>query len=268
MECLTFCIADSLELSSLEKGLKAKSLLNITRYWNVIEAYNREKNQYCYFFKNGTVVLWNIKRYEFIQYLTIVKKYTLKPLENLIHDEFSYRIADKTAIFPHDYFHVDSITLESDEAKLKLAISYGLSQSIKLNYYEQRLENSIMKYTHLVEQLSLSGKTKLSRNRINKILGDILFTKSELNLTENFLYQPKFYWQHPNLEQYYEIIANYLDITKRAETINSRLNTLNEIFEMFNGYLQNRHSHILEVVIIVLIVAEIVFSILNLHLTL
>ena len=106
----------------------------------------------------------------------------------------------------------------------------------------------------------------ITRNKIRQIIGEILGAKSEMNLISNFLYHPKYFWQHPTLEAHYTMLERYLHIQRRVNAINHRLDTLNEIFEMFNGYLENQHSHNLEIIIIVLIALEIVFPMLNFHL--
>jgi hypothetical protein len=89
--------------------------------------------------------------------------------------------------------------------------------------------------------------------------------KSEMNLINNFLYHPKFFWRHPSLEEFYTLLERYLHIPRRINAINHRLNTLNEIFDMFNSYLENRHSTSLELIIIALIAIEIIFGVLNFH---
>ena len=91
----------------------------------------------------------------------------------------------------------------------------------------------------------------------------ILQAKSELNLISNFLYHPKYFWQHPTLEVHFIMLERYLHIQRRVNAINHRLDTINEIFDMFNGYLENRHAKSLEIIIIILISIEIVFDVLN-----
>ena len=86
-----------------------------------------------------------------------------------------------------------------------------------------------------------------------------------MNLISNFLYHPKYFWQHPTLEEYYIMLERYLHIQRRVNAINHRLDTLNEIFDMFNGYLENRHAHNLELIIIFLIAIEIVVGVIKFH---
>ena len=69
----------------------------------------------------------------------------------------------------------------------------------------------------------------------------------------------------PILADNFSMLERYLHIPRRINAINHRLDTLNEIFDMCNVYLQNRHSHNLEIVIIVLITIEIVIGVLQFY---
>ena len=105
----------------------------------------------------------------------------------------------------------------------------------------------------------------ITRHQIRQIIGEILSAKSEMNLISNFLYHPKYFWQHPTLEEHYIMLERYLHIQRRVNAINHRLDTINEIFDLFHGYLEYRHAHNLELIIIVLIAFEIAFNVFNFH---
>ena len=269
MECLSYCIANSIDLTRLD-----------THYKTAIEGYVSVKSRdvlrlspcntdhvLVFVFKNGTVVSWGVKRHHIQAYLETIKQFSVKPVSFRVHDEFVYRTGSKTAIEPHDYFEVDclSINVDLDSAELKLSLSYGFSQSVKLQYFETILEALIEKYTPLIHSLSNKSQTTVARHQIRQVIGEILGAKSEMNLISNFLYHPKYFWQHPTLEEYYSMLERYLHIQRRVNAMNHRLDTLNEIFDMFNSYLENRHSHSLEIIIIVLITIEIIFAVANIH---
>ena len=269
MECLSYCIGAKIDLNRLDNFFK-------TDYPDHIAVRNRDVlkispkanlDMLIFVFRNGTVVTWAIKRYNVVNYLSIIKPFTEKPVPFLVRDAFIYLRGDKTAIEPHDYFEVDCLTVDRslDNDDLKLSISYGFSQSVKLQYFETVLEALIDKYTPLIQSLSTKGKMPGSRSKILKIIVELMDAKSEMNLISNFLYHPKYFWQHPTLEEYYTMLERYLHIQRRINSINHRLDTLNEIFDMFNSYLQNQHSHNLEVIIIVIIFFETLFSALNFH---
>lgn len=267
MECLSFCIANTIDLTRLDNLFKTTpdSYLSV-KSRDVLKLTAVGKPGFVLFvFKNGTVVSWGIKRHHITGYLDTIKRFSDRLVLFLVHDEFSYQIGDKTAIEPHDYFDVDCITIDGDSDDLKLSLSYGFSQSVKLQYFETIIEGLIEKYSPLIQRLSHKGQMKISRNQVRQIIGEILGAKSEMNLISNFLYHPKYFWQHPTLEEYFTMLERYLHIQRRVNAINHRLDTLNEIFDMFNSYLENQHAHNLEIIIIVLITIEIIVASLSIH---
>jgi required for meiotic nuclear division protein 1 len=267
MECLSFCIAKTIDLSVVDNYFKNyPKLFSSVKTRDVLKLIpHNHLNQLIFIFNNGTVVSWGVKRHQISDYLLIVKKVIDKSVTRVVHDEFSYQIGKKTSINPHDFFDVDCLTIEEDSEELKLSLSYGFSQSVKLQYFETIMDVLIDKYNPLIQALSHKGEMPMSRKHIQQVIGEILGAKSEMNLISNFLYHPKYFWQHPTLEVHFTMLERYLHFQRRVHAINHRLNTLNEIFAMFNGYLDNRHSHRLEIVIIVLIALEIIIAVLNVH---
>ena len=269
MECLSFCIADSIDLSHLDVHFKQAGTSYVaTRFRDVLKLSPTDKpNVLVFVFKNGTVVAWGVKRTQIRQYLNTIRAFANKPITFPVHDEFSYKEGNKTAIEPHDYFDVDCLTIDvgMDSDDLKLSLSYGFSQSVKLQYFETILEVLIDRHNPLIQKVSTTTSSRLSRKQVRTVIGEILIAKSEMNLLSNFLYHPKYFWQHPILEEYYIMLERYLHIQRRINAINHRLDTLSEIFDMMNDYLESCHAHYLEITIIVLIAIEIVFGVLNFH---
>lgn len=267
MECLSYCIANSIDLTRLDAHFKATMPHYLSvKTRDVLRFSPRDSREVTLFiFKNGTVVFWGVKRHQIDFYLDILAEFRHKPIAFRVRDEFSYQVGDKTAIEPHDFFDVDRLIIEDDSDELKLSLSYGFSQSAKLQYFETIIDVLIEKYSPIIQSLSIKGHMPVKRNKIRQIIGEILGAKSEMNLISNFLYHPKYFWQHPSLEAHYAMLERYLHIQRRVNAINHRLDTLNEIFDMFNSYLENRHAHHLEIIIIVLITIEIMLAVLNIH---
>jgi len=265
MECLSYCIGDKIDLQKLEKKVRDTEFLSVARQSQVLILTAKKQKQSCFVFSSGAIVTWGVKRFQMRPYLVLVDDCINSPLNKPVIDGYSYRYGKKTRIYPHNYFSVDCFVLEEEDIELKLSLSYGLAQSIKLQYYQAQLEARINRYLPLTTDLAHKGKIFSRRREIQKIIGDILTFKAQLNLVSDFLYQPKFFWQHPNLEQYYIKIQNYMDIPERTSILNDKLNMLNEIFVMFNSYLETKHEYRLEIIIIALIAIEIVFNVLNLH---
>ncbi len=267
MECLTYCIANSIDLARLD-----------SHYKNTLPGYASNKSRdvlklspldmpevMVFVFKNGTVVSWGLKRHKIDAYFQVINEFANKLVPFSVIDEYTYKLAEVTSVEPHDYFDIDCLTIENDSEELKLSLSYGFSQSVKLQYFEMTLEGLIEKYTPLIQNLSKKKPLYVTRQYLREIISEILVAKSETNLISNFLYHPKYFWQHPTLVEHYIMLERYLHLPKRLNAINHRLDTLNEIFDIFNSYLESRHAHNLEIIIIVLITIEILFEVLNFH---
>lgn len=265
MECLTYCICERISLSKLEQAFRQQTHLVIVKHWHALEISSTLNQQRAYIFSNGTFVTWGVKRYQIKLYLDWIIPFCEGLLAQSIIDDFSYSITEKTSIAPHPYFSVDCLTLDSHDADLKLSLSYGFSQSIKLKYYEDKVEALINQQNPFIKRLTQYGPLACPRRTLRQVIGDILTAKSEINLTMDFLYQPKFFWSHPNLEIYFSMVERYLDIPERTETLNQKLNTLNEVFLMYNSHLDNQYAHGLEIIIIILIVVEICLTLIGFH---
>lgn len=269
MECLTYCVSHSIDLSGLDHFFKSHPhLYSSVRARDVIKLSNPTQSQHLIFiFKNGTIVCWGMKRYLVSALLNTIRPFTNKPIPAIVHDEFSYRVENKMSIEPHDYFDVDCLSIDNelDSDEIRLSLSYGFSQSVKLQSFESRIEVLTEKYTPLIAKVSAFGEMPIPRKRIRQAVGEILETKTDLNLISNFLYHPKYFWQHPTLEEYFTMLERYLHIQRRVSAINHRLDTIDEIFHMFNRYLEDKHAHNLEIIIIVLIAIEIIFGVLGFH---
>ena len=199
MECLSFCVAKTIDLTRLDHHFRTAPNAYISvKTRDVLKISPCDNPQHIVFiFKNGTLVSWGIKRYEINKYLDTIKMLVDKPIRLLVHDEFHYQEGTKTAIEPHDFFDVDCLRIEDQSEELKLSLSYGFSQSVKLQYFETIIDGLIEKYNPMIQSLSHAGEMPIKRKQIQQVIGEILGAKSEMNLISNFLYHPKYFWQHP-----------------------------------------------------------------------
>lgn len=261
MRCSAYCVASSIKLQPLANFLRSKGLQ--THIHNdVAYSYDIHTKTSTFYFVNGTIVIWNNNKHSFMQSLSEIESFFVQPVKNIERDHYAVHYGDKTIIKPHEYFNVEMLTLENDDVEIKLAISYGFSQSIKIQFFNKQVEQLSEKYSPIIANISSEGHIqRLSRKKVTRMIGEIFLVKSLVNLKGELLSVPKFFWRHPGLEKYYVMLENYLDLSKRVEILNYKLDTLNEVFYMLNEQLSNQHSHFLEWVIIVLILIEVLIAI-------
>lgn len=264
MRCVSFCTAKAYSLNDLANYFKNKKY-QTKLFRNVLHVQDSEKSADILFFTHGCFVSWNLKHKQELDLLKTIKPFSKDPLDKIEIDYFSFRYGEDTTLETHDRFNTDVITLESDNTQIKLAISYGLAESIKLEYYEELIQNTIKKNSQLPEELAKTGKILLSRKAISQRMGEIFIELSSVNLNSGYLDVPEYFWRYPNLESYYIMTEQFLDISRRVAALNQRLDVLHQFFDMLTGQLQFQHSSMLEVIIILLIFIEIVISLIQWH---
>lgn len=255
MRCLALSTAETYNLHGLLKALDDVELINF--YTDALHA--AYKDYHIFIFAYGCAVLWNVPHEEEILFLKRLEKFSKNPIA-LISDEFDYTFGAKPKFFQ------DKITLEKKRppALQMLAVSYGLSQAVKLSAFEQRIDRTIETTRAIPQELSDRGKISLARKEISKRIGALFIERNSVNLHSDILDAPVFIWDHPEYENLYTMTINDLEVHSRTAVLNRRLDIVKELFEMMRDELNNRHSQLLELIIILLIMME-VFLTLVIH---
>lgn len=267
MRCISFCTAASYKLNTLADYFRSHHYI-VKLFRNVLYVTKSNKEMDIFFFSHGCFVTWGLRKVQEEKLLEQILPFSegaLKETE-IERDRFIYIVGKETEIFPHQRFNMDVISIEEgeiDNVQMKLAISYGLAQSVKLEFYEESIQKTVRANSRFSKELAEDGKILLSRKAISKRIGEIFLTRSSVNLSSEYLDVPEYFWRYSNLEKYYIMTEKFLDITKRVQALNQKLDVVHEILEMLNSQLQHRYSSILEFVIILLIFIEIVVQIIQ-----
>lgn len=259
MRIRSFCISSKINLDKLDNTLKAGKIKAQRLNDLIIQDDN------IFFFGSGTIVTWGLTKAQNDALIKSTRPFALDSIKNIDHDEFSLAQGNGFKLAPHGYFNVDVMELDErdfNNTETKTAIAYALSQSVKLQYFERKIDEFTQEYGHLIEQLAHKGKVKRSSKQISKIIGKLFMIKSSVNLTSAYLNPPPFIWQHVNLEDYYQKTCQYMDISERVIAINQKMDVLNEMFDMLNAQLHHQHGSFLEIVIIILLIGEVVIGLL------
>lgn len=264
LRCLSFCTADSYHLREAAIFFKKKGY-NTRLYRDVLHLTNQKKSGDIYIFNHGCLVMWGLRKGTEEKIFDYMKEFSNDALPRIESDQFYYDYGDLTRIIPDDKLRLDIITLESMDPLLKLAVSYGLAQSIKLESLEDKIKDTIEANDQLPKEIAEKGKVSLSRRAIFKRMGEIFLVRRSINLNIEFLDAPEFFWRNPLLEPFYTMTKNFLDIQGRVMALNQKLDVLQELLVMLNGQIQHRHSSLLEIIVILLIASEIIISLFQLH---
>jgi uncharacterized Rmd1/YagE family protein len=262
--CISFCTAGSYDILGLSLFFKKKGYYTrLSR--DVLHVSSLKKSGDIFFFNHGCFVAWGFKKNSEDKLVDYVKEFSAQPLGNIETDHFYYRPGEEVSIDTHERLRLDIITLDSDDAQVKLAMSYAFAQSIKLEAFEEEIKRAIKTNSLLPEEIAKHGTISLSRRDIFKRMGEIFIARSSINLNLEYLDVPEFFWRNPSLEPFYVMAQKFLDIPSRVLALNQKLDVLQELLHMLNSQVQHSHSSLLESIIIILILVEIVISLFQFH---
>ena len=258
MRCTGYCTASTYEIPRLYQELQKRGPCQLTR--DVVHAQVKEAKQVkgdIFYFSYGVVVFWGFTQEEELDHLKFLKEFEKEPHHKPEIDEFTFALGESMKI------EEDEIILQNKSPLTKLSISYGIAQSVKLTIFEETIQKTIDHTKHLPTSLAKKGKIALTRKEISQKMGEIFIERNFVNLHSEILDTPEFFWDHPELEPLYRRTAHYLDVTKRVELLNKRLNVVHELFQVLTSELNHQHSSRLELAIIGLIFIEILLVILK-----
>ncbi|MBI1954665.1 MAG: RMD1 family protein, partial [Proteobacteria bacterium] len=260
MRCVSFCTAESYNVDNLARFLREEEL-EPKFYSDLVHVQKQidERIIDVFYFPYGCVSIWGAEEEDIQKILDDVKAYQIKSLSEIISDSSNYVYGDETKIIEEN----DEIILENDDVLIKLSISCGLSQSVKLTGFEQSIDRTIEATKYLPKELAEKGKISLSRKKISQKLGALFAERNSINLYTDILDTPEFFWRRPRYEPYYQMAAAYMDISTRLDILNRRLAVIHELYEILSNELKHLHSSRLELVIVVLIFIEVVLAFLR-----
>ncbi len=262
MRCVAFCTAGSYDLAGLGNSFKREGYITrLSR--DVLHISSIETPADIFFFNHGSFVCWGLKKPEEQKWLQRAQAFAINPRKNIEIDHFCFCFGDEISIEAHERFKLDMITLDTDNAQVKLAISYGLAQSVKLETFEDAIQAAIKRNANLPEEIATHGVISLSRRVILKHMGEIFIARSSINLNSEYLDVPEFFWRNQNLESFYMMTKKFLDLPSRVSALNQKLDVLQDLLDIFNSQVQHRHSSFLEMIIILLILIEIAISLVH-----
>jgi len=248
------CQCDHYDFIALQDDLLVSC--NAERIRNVVQL--QWHGGEVFIFDYGVVVFWKVPDDQRDELLLNLHSFAQQLLENTLDDEFTFEINATQPALKNDH-----VELPDNEISTRLAISHGIAQSTKLMQYETRVSNTITSSEYIPNRIATTGKSGLRRNALSKLRGQLYLTKSDVMLHYDLLDVPEFFWEYPELQPYYTMISDYLEIKPRIEVLSKKLETIQDLLEMIADEQKHSHSSLLEWIIIWLIAIDIVIILLQ-----
>lgn len=264
MRCNAFCLGHDINLDRLKNSLSRRAESNVSTFhlenciYQVVQDNSQSKT--IFYFDQGTMITWNMDKAESIDLAKKCLKFADEKAPEIELDDFSYQYGKETTVKPQGHFNVEVITLASEDPLLKLAISYALSQSVKLHFFNDLTQKIFDEHSHIINKMRKNGRVKLSARRLRKIVAQIFTLKNRLHVDSEFLTVPHYFWKQSSTESEYILTHDFLDIENRVAALNQKVDVLGDMFDMFNSQIEHSHTFRLEVIITILIAVEILES--------
>ncbi|THH06429.1 hypothetical protein EW145_g4092 [Phellinidium pouzarii] len=156
------------------------------------------------------------------------------------------------------------MVLPQDTLLARYSFSQALARSSALSVLETKLDYYLSSVSALPVTLSQTGQVGQDRREVIMKLGELMIFRQGLILNqENFLDTPDFYWAEPELESYFESMADALDISTRTNSLNDKITYAAEVQSVLRELLTESSAHRMELIIILLISVEVVICLIR-----
>ncbi|KAF1961895.1 sporulation protein-like protein RMD1, partial [Byssothecium circinans] len=215
-----------------------------------------------FLFEYGTVVIWGMTLQEEKRFLKELAKFETDKLgkDEIETEEFNfYYTREYQARIYNDFISLR----EKKNYMIKLAISHGLSQSVKTSLFEDLVDNTIDDTKDIPAQIASSGKINLNKKQINMQIGELFILRISIHLQGSVLDAPELMWAEPQLDPVYQAVRSYLEMDQRVGLLTERLNVIGDLLAVLKDQLTVTHGELLEWIVIILIFAEVVVAAIN-----
>jgi uncharacterized Rmd1/YagE family protein len=271
-----FATAEEYDLEALIKGLKEldlyepKVIKNTSDVVHAVAKYQVESEpREIFFFREGSVVLWNVTDLESSNVLKFLRQYE--------SDSYSERLVQQENELMNYRHQAEGLpsaldkdgdllvaTADSTEITLdKYTYSNAMTLSVKLAIWEASLERYIDTIEFVTEDLKRGNKIKMSQEEVLRKHGELFALRHLINLSSDLLDTPDFYWENEQLESLYNQVCNYFAIARRTKVMNEKINHCVELIELLSSHLSDKHHIRLEWMIIILIMVEVGFEVIH-----
>jgi len=233
---------------------------------------NSSGPRHIFFFREGSIVFWNVNDSEQSEWLKRVDCHEEGPYDDTVTLEeqetleFTYSSNQSRlrsgAIELYEPAAADVVVVDNSVQQLDMfAFSNALSLSVKLAIWETKLAEYVDSIEWVLEDLKDGKKIRMSEDDVLRKAGELYTLSHLINLSSDLLDTPDFYWDREKLERLYNKTCNYLNIARRTRVMNEKLGQCLELTELLRDHLKDKHHTRLELMIIALITIEVCFAI-------
>lgn len=146
-----------------------------------------------------------------------------------------------------------------------LALADILAKSIALARYERDIASVFDQIEPVAGTIATSGRIPGTRKALLRLIGAALLAQHRVSGRIAFAEKPDILWEHPELERFFARLEDEYEIIERGTLLNGKVGVIASAAETFTEMMDASRSMRLEVLIVLLILAELVIGALTLR---
>lgn len=204
-------------------------------------------------FNYGVIVTWGMDKSTREDWIKKLSPYFQELLNEQNTEATEIQISQKKSTVEKDSIHLKDITPES-----VATVSTILARSTALEYYEEQAQQGLEQFTPVMDAFEERGKSNMKERELLKMLGRAMKVQHAVVTHIPLLDKPDVTWENHDLDRFYEELSVEYELEDRYESLSEKLKLLFQNIEFIQNYLDTRHGHFLEWIIILLILFEVV----------
>ena len=141
-----------------------------------------------------------------------------------------------------------------------LVLADILAKSVALARYERELASVFDTIEPAATTLAISGRIPKDRKALLRLIGSALLAQHRVSGRIAFAEKPDILWEHPELERFYARLEDEYEIIERGTLLNGKMTVIGSAAETFTDLMDTARSARLELLIVLLIVAELIIG--------
>jgi uncharacterized Rmd1/YagE family protein len=141
-----------------------------------------------------------------------------------------------------------------------LVLADVLAKSVALARYEREIASVFDTIEPQASRLAVSGKLPKARKALLQLIGSALLAQHRVSGRIAFAEKPDALWEHPDLGRLYARLEDEYEIVERGTLLNGKVTVVGSAAETFTDLIDTARSARLELLIVILILAELIIG--------
>jgi uncharacterized Rmd1/YagE family protein len=141
-----------------------------------------------------------------------------------------------------------------------LVVADILAKSVALARYEREIASVFDTIEPQASRLAVRGKLPKARKALLQLIGSALLAQHRVSGRIAFAEKPDALWEHPELGRLYARLEDEYEIVERGTLLNGKVTVVGSAAETFTDLIDTARSARLELLIVILILAELIIG--------